>query len=55
MLDDKLSFRTGIDTQYLNMVIILLNLDKDPDYIAMEKDFQQALALVKKNGIERGR
>ena len=50
MLDDKLTFRTGVDTQYLQMVLGILNLDKDPEMLDMKKDFDKALAQVQKEG-----
>ena len=46
MLDDKLSFRTGVDTEYLQMVTAVLKLDEDPEFTSMAKDFQKALAQV---------
>ena len=33
MLDDKLFMRTGIEADHLNVVLIDLKLNEDPEYI----------------------
>jgi len=46
MLNDKLFLRTGIESEYLDIVWTLQKLDEDPEYKKMCVEFQQAMDLI---------
>ena len=43
IIQDKMFMRTGIDQDQLDIIWANLNLDSDPEYIEMEKDYQNEL------------
>ena len=45
-MKDTLFIRTGVDTESLDLVFTLLKLDQDPEYIAMQKESEEAFRLI---------
>ena len=44
--------RTGIDQDHLDVAWSNLNLQNDPDYIEMEKEYTKALESITRNAQE---
>ena len=55
MLDDKLFMRTGVEHEHLDIIWANLQMDNDPEWKDMQRDFDQAVKLIQKDGQERSR
>ena len=47
--------RTGIDQDHLDVAWATLNLQNDPDYIEMDKEYQKAMESITRNAKEQGK
>ncbi len=54
-MKDQLFMRTGVDTESLDVVLSLLKLHDDPDFINMKKEFDDAFKIIQQDAKERGK
>lgn len=53
MMHDKLYLRTGIDHMTFEMIWANLGMESDKEYLAMKKDFDQAIDYLKSEAKRR--